>query len=255
MKIIIYSTILCVLLPFVLLIIHRLSAKKDHKNKESIVHKQNLNVQSREYLKEYCKQLNNRKKIFIWFCIAITSIGPIWFFIYTVSETNALGKALIGEERYNSRMDDSYLYSFIILGLTLLILSPLVYIFKSFINQQISLITSFSDVDLLKVRFVNDRLSFIEKYFPPYIINENVIVITHIFLGKIIIDINKINAVNFKRMRVKGGYVYVFDIITSTQKKRISLSDDKILKENLLNEILNINPNVKMFEKEQGFFG
>ncbi|WP_433900534.1 hypothetical protein [Sphingobacterium puteale] len=51
-------------------------------------------------------------------------IIAIIFFVGTMIETESYGKEALGEERYNVRVNDSYLYALILFGCVMLIIIP-----------------------------------------------------------------------------------------------------------------------------------
>ncbi|MFD1603404.1 hypothetical protein [Flavobacterium artemisiae] len=243
-----------VLLPFILFLLNKKNYKKYNEKEKLSFEKKSIDLEQQKYLEEYNKQIKLRIKLFICFCLVVTLIVPLWFFIYTVLETNSLGKELIGQESYNSRMNDSYLFSFTMFGLLFLLMSPMILLFRNHYQQYFSLINSLSKADLLKVKVVNDNLSFIYKYTPPYVIKEKSILLFHVFRSPIIIKVEEIKTIDVNRIKVKMGYVYLITITTS-EKKRISLPDSEFLKENLINEVMKINPNIRLTANKHGFFG
>ncbi len=60
-------------------------------------------------------------------------------------ETMSYGKAILGDDRYNARISDSYIYTLVLFGFALMIVTPVIFFVKKMINNYPQSINSLSE--------------------------------------------------------------------------------------------------------------
>lgn len=150
--------------------------------------------------------LQKYKRITFYFMISwmlFATIPSLLFLFYTINETNELGKSLLGQDRFDARMNDSYLFSFILFICTMLIFLPVFIILKKMFKRYSNFITELSKTDFEKFNSIQKQENFIAKYMPSFIIKEETVTFFSSFKQNTIrfYDIKNISIDNY---RIKG---------------------------------------------------
>lgn len=186
--------------------------------------------------------LRRRGRIIIGIMLSVALILPVIFFIGTMMETQSYGKAVLGEERYNARVSDSYLYTSVLFGCMILIVTPGILIVKKIVGNYQRFINTLSEIDMEKLIKVNDTAPFFEKFMPPYIVKEDNVRFFYL-LRQTTIPFKNIVAINVKQSYYKG-YNASVSIQTIEKKYRFRLSGDIFKVVNLVDEAVQNNPGI-----------
>lgn len=192
---------------------------------------------------EALKQIRKTNKIINLILIIISIAGPLAFFIFTVYETNQFGLEVLGEERYSARMNDSYLYAFImLLGIFIFITLPAILLLKTFFNNYLAIIPTLSPQDLKTYKTINEQLSFIEKNMPSFVIKDQTIIFFQI-IKRTQIDFREMKSLDI--VRTYGRYAgFVIKIKTSHRTYRFKLSTNRLQMEILALNAATSNPDL-----------
>jgi len=191
-------------------------------------------------MKEYEKHTNIRRVIFICFCVFLAIILPLGFYIFTVNET--LSFKHLDKESYDSRMNDSFLYAFIIFGCLLLLVSPFIYIINNMFKRYLAFIRTLSANDTKKLFSLNEKENFIYKYMPSYILKENTVTFFTMFRQNTI-NFNDIISIDVRQVFHKG-YRALIVIKTIHHKHSYTLSGNSFKVTNLVIEAMTVNPKI-----------
>lgn len=150
-------------------------------------------------MEEFIRQIKFRKKIGTCLIIGFVFLIAGGFFYLTASETWSYGIEKLGEENYNARMKDSYLYA----SLLMLMAVPLVICLNPFIKAYIQVVHTLSKSEMERLNKQNETAPILNKYLPGYIAKEKSVVFFKFLRTTEIAyaDITKI-----KLSRVRGGY-------------------------------------------------
>jgi hypothetical protein len=154
-------------------------------------------------MENFIQKIRLRRKIVFISFIAFIVIIALTFFIVTVADTLSIGRAVLGEERYSSRMNDSYLYSGIILLLTLPLLLPLNQFFKRYFET----IKMLSPIEMERLKKQNETAFFFNKYIPAYIIKSKSIIFFKFFNN---MEIQFMDITKIKIAQARGGFSIYF---------------------------------------------
>lgn len=126
---------------------------------------------------EFLQQLQFRKKIATYAILVLVFAFAAGFFYLTASETWAYGLEKLGEERYNARMNDSYLFA----GLLLLMAVPLIWALKPFFKAYEVEIKKLLKAEIDRLIIQNNTAPFFNKYLPGYIAKDKSVVFFKFF--------------------------------------------------------------------------
>lgn len=126
---------------------------------------------------EFLQQLQFRKKIATYAILVLVFAFAAGFFYLTASETWAYGLEKLGEERYNARMNDSYLFA----GLLLLMAVPMIWGLQPFFKAYEVEIKKLSKAEIDRLVLQNTTAPFFNKYLPGYIAKDKSVVFFKFF--------------------------------------------------------------------------
>lgn len=126
---------------------------------------------------EFLQQLQFRKKIATYAILVLVFAFAAGFFYLTASETWAYGLEKLGEERYNARMNDSYLFA----GLLLLMAVPMIWGLQPFFKAYEVEIKKLSKAEIDRLIIQNTTAPFFNKYLPGYIAKDKSVVFFKFF--------------------------------------------------------------------------
>ncbi len=199
-----------------------------------------MNNDKTKNIEVFIKNLNIRRSIFFTICLCLAVSLPLAFYIFTVNET--LSFMNLDKESYASRMSDSLLYASIMLGILLLITSPVIIIKNNMFKRYLVFIKSLSNKDIDKMIALNEKENFIYKYMPSYIIKENTVT----FFAKFhqnTIYFNDIVSIDIRQTFYKG-YNAFLEIKTIPDKYNYTLTGDSYKVRDLVQEIVAVNPKI-----------
>lgn len=150
-------------------------------------------------MEEFIRQIKFRKKVGTYLIILFVFLIASAFFFLTASETWNYGIEKLGEERYNARMKDSYLYAFLLM----LMAVPLVISLNPFIKAYIQVVQTLSKSEMERLQKQNETAPILNRYLPGYIAKEKSVVFFK-FLRTTEIPYADITKVKLSRAR--GGY-------------------------------------------------
>ncbi|RKE56307.1 hypothetical protein [Sphingobacterium detergens] len=190
----------------------------------------------------FINELQRRGRIIIGIMLSIIIILPIIFFIGTMMETESYGRTLLGEDRYNARVNDSYLYTFGLFGCLLLLVIPGILFIKKYIDNYRQFIITLSEKDMEKLVKNNDKAPFYEKFMPPYIVKEDAVrFFTN--LQQTTIAFKNITNIHVSQTHYRG-YSATVKIQTAQETYRFRLSGNVLKVLNLVDEALQSNPQI-----------
>jgi len=129
-----------------------------------------MNIKAKTGKEFFTDGLVRRSRIIIGIMLSVTLILPVVFFVGTMMETMSYGKAILGDDRYNARISDSYIYTLVLFGFALMIVTPVIFFVKKMTNNYLQSINSLSETDMENLLKVNNMAPFYEKFMPSYII-------------------------------------------------------------------------------------
>lgn len=185
-------------------------------------------------------KLNNRRLFFVAFCLLIAAAFPAGFFIYTVSETLSFNN--LDQERYTSRMNDSYLFAFILFGFCMLIIAPAITIINKMCKRYFEVIKTLSIEDTKKLFVLNEMENFIYKYMPSYIIKGDTVTFFSMFKQNSI-DFKDVLLINIQQTNSQE-YNAVVNIETAYDKYTYTLTGNSFKVRNLMAEAMRVNPSI-----------
>lgn len=159
-------------------------------------------------MENFIQKIHLRRKIVFIFFIAFIVIIALTFLIVTVTDTLSIGRAVLGEERYSSRMNDSYLYSGIVLLLTLPLLLPLNQFFKRYLET----IKTLSPTEMERLEKQNETAFFFNKYIPTYIIKSKSVIFFKFFNNR---EIQFMDMTKIQIAQARGGFSIYFKTASS----------------------------------------
>ncbi len=180
--------------------------------------------------------------IIIGIMLSINIIIPIIFFVGTMIETESYGKAVLGEERYNARVNDSYLYALILFGCVILMVIPAILYIRKYTNNYRQFIETLAEKDMEKLIKVNDKAPFYEKFMPPYIVKEDTVIFFK-HLQYTTIAFKDIRSIHVAQTHYKG-YSATVKIETAEKTHSFRLSGNIFKVINLVDEALQSNPQI-----------
>ncbi|QIH34893.1 hypothetical protein [Sphingobacterium sp. DR205] len=190
----------------------------------------------------FINELQRRSLIIIAIMLSISVIIPVIFFVGTMIETESYGKAVLGEERYNTRVKDSYLYALILFGCVMLMVIPAILYIRKYTDNYRRFIGTLSEKDMEKLIKFNDKAPFYEKFMPPYIIKEDAVSF-FIHLRHTTIACNNIVSIHVAQTHYKG-YNATVTIQTAEETHRFRLSGNIFKVINFVDEALQSNPQI-----------
>ncbi len=191
-------------------------------------------------MKEYIKNTNIRRVIFISLLVFLAVIIPLLFYIFTVNETRSFKN--LDKERYDSRMNDSLSYAFIMFGCLLLLVSPLIFFINSMFKRYLKIIRTLTINDAEKLFSLNEKENFIYKYMPSYILKENTVTFITMF-NQNTINFNDVISINVRQIFHKG-YKALIVIKTVQHKYHYTLVGNSFKVRNLIVEALTVNDKI-----------
>lgn len=198
------------------------------------------NVHKIKLMKEYEKQTKIRRVIFISLLVALTVIVPLGFYIFTVNQT--LSFKNLDKESYDRRMNDSFLYAFVMFGFLLLMVSPFIIFINNMFKRYLNFIKTLSSNDSKMLFSLNEKENFIYKYIPSYIIREDSVTFFTMFRQNTTM-FNDIISINVKQF-FQRGYRALVTIETKNEKFRYLLSGNSFKVRNLLVEAITANSKI-----------
>lgn len=191
-------------------------------------------------MKEYEKNTNIRRIIFISLFVFLAIVLPLGFYVFTVNET--LSFKNLDKESYDSRMNDSFLYSFIMFGFLSLLVSPFIFMINNMFKRYLEFIRTLSINDIEKLFSLNEKESFIYKYMPSYILKGNTVTFFTMFRQNTI-NFNDIISIEVRQMFHKGYKAFIV-IKTINNKYPYTLSGNSFKVRYLIIEALTVNPKI-----------
>lgn len=201
-----------------------------------------MNIKSKTGKEFFTDGLLRRSRIIIGIMLSVTLILPVVFFVGTMMETMSYGKAILGDDRYNARISDSYIYTLVLFGFALMIVTPVIFFVKKMTNNYLQSINSLSETDMEKLLKVNNMAPFYEKFMPSYIIKEGTVCFFYLFQHTTIF-FKDIVAINVKHSYYKGYTASVY-IQTIAKTYRFRLIGNVFIVKNLTDEAVKINPEI-----------
>ncbi|RZL51241.1 MAG: hypothetical protein EOP00_00040 [Pedobacter sp.] len=210
-------------------------------NRLSAINATQMSTEQYAFKAHYISKNQLVKKLGLIFFFAICVIVPLIFFIYTVKETNAFGEDLLGADRYNERMKDSYLYAAIMFIVLLVVITPFALLLHQFFNRYLVILNSLDGKDVDRLREVSNNLGIIEKYNPSCIFKENTATFFTLFKAHTL-SFFDINSINVTRVNYKGvSYVIAIETVYGKLNYRFS---DLMMTRSLVNEARKANPKI-----------
>ena len=191
-------------------------------------------------MKEYEKNTNIRRIIFISLFVSLAIVLPLGFYIFTVNET--LSFKNLDQERYDSRMNDSFLFAFIMFGCLLFLVSPCIFIINNKFKRYLEFIRTLTINDAEKLFLLNEKENFIYKYMPSYILKENTVTF-FTMLHQNTINFNDIVSIDVRQIFHKGYKAFIV-IKTLHNRYPYTLSGNSFKVRNLIIEALTVNPKI-----------
>jgi len=190
----------------------------------------------------FINELQRRGRIIIGIMLSIIIILPIIFFIGTMMETESYGRTLLGEDRYNARVIDSYLYALGFFCCLLLMVIPAILFIRKYTDNYRQFIKTLSEKDMEKLIKNNDKAPFYEKFMPPYIVKEDAVrFFTN--LQQTTIAFKDITSIHVSQTHYRG-YSATVKIQTAQETYRFRLSGNVLKVLNLVDEALQSNPQI-----------
>ncbi|WP_316795399.1 hypothetical protein [Pedobacter agri] len=200
-----------------------------------------MNNDQHAFLTRYISKNQFVKKLGLIVCFAICILVPLIFIIYTVKETNAFGKDLLGTERYNERMKDNYLYAAIMFVALLAVITPFAYLLHRFFNRYLIILNSLNGKDIDRVRKITKNLGVLERYSPSCIFKENTVTFFTLFKAHTFsfFDINRIKVT---RVSYKGvSYIIAIETVSGKLNYRFN---DLMMTRSLVDEAYSANSKI-----------
>lgn len=191
-------------------------------------------------MREYEKQTNIRRTIFISLLLCMAIIAPLGFYIFTVNET--LSFKNLDKESYDSRMNDSFLFAFILFGCSLLLISPFMLMINNMFKRYLEFIKTLTNNDIEKLLSLNEKENFIYKYMPSYIVKENTVTFFTMF-GQTSLNFDDMISIGVRQMFHKGYKAFIV-IRTMEHKYPFTLSGNPFKVTNLIVEAMTANPKI-----------
>lgn len=190
----------------------------------------------------FINELQRRSWIIIGIMLSVGILLPIIFFSITMMETESYGRAVLGEDRYNARVIDSYLYALGFFVCLLLLVIPAILFIRRYTDNYRQFIITLSEKDMEKLVKNNDKAPFYEKFMPPYIVKEDAVrFFTN--LQQTTIAFKSIISIHVSQTQYKG-YNATVKIQTAQETYRFRLSGNVLKVLNLVDEALQSNPQI-----------
>jgi len=151
-------------------------------------------------MEEFIQNIKYRKRVGSLLILGFVFAIVAGFFFLTASETWALGKEKLGEERYDARMNDSYQYA----AFLLLMAVPMILAMNPFFNSYIKVVKTLSKTAMERLQLQNETAPFFNRYLPGYIAKDKSVVFFK-FLKTTEIHFADITKINLTRGS-RGGY-------------------------------------------------
>lgn len=191
-------------------------------------------------MREYEKNTNIRRFIFISLFLSLAIIIPLGFYIFTVNET--LSFKNLDKESYDSRMNDSFLYAFILFGCLSVLVGPFVFITNNMFKRYLEFIRTLNISDTEKLLILNEKEYFIYKYMPSYILKENTVTFFTMFRQNTI-NFDDVISIEVREIFRKGYKAFIV-IKTIHNRYPYTLSGNSLKVRNLIIEALKVNPKI-----------
>ncbi|SHL99312.1 hypothetical protein [Flavobacterium chilense] len=202
--------------------------------------------EAQAFLEKAIKQIKIRKIVINCFLFSIPVILCIISLYTSVRETNIARKQFLSANEYTERIHDCFLEALVIWCFGMLFMVALAIAMTTYMNRYIEVITRLSKTDLLKLKTMNEGLLCYQKYWTPYIINKQEVVVFELLTVKYF-NINKLNFITITRRIVKGGFVYIITAGANNDENKLKITGMNIfLAENLIKEVLAVNPKIKV---------
>jgi len=190
----------------------------------------------------FINELQRRSLIIIGIMLSVSVILPIIFFIITMMETESYGRAVLGEDRYNARVIDSYLYALGFFCCLLLMVIPAILFIRSYTDNYRQFIETLSEKDMEKLIKNNNKAPFYEKFMPPYVVKQGMVrFFTN--LQQTTIAFKDITSIHVSQTHYRG-YSATVKIQTAQETYRFRLSGNVLKVLNLVDEALQSNPQI-----------
>ena len=200
-----------------------------------------MNTEQHAFLAHYMRKNQFVKKLILICCLAICIIVPLVFFIYSVNETNGFGKDLLGAERYNDRMKDSYLYAAVMFIALLVVIFPFAVLLHQFFNRYLIILNSLEAKDVDRLKALTAKVGMMEKYNPSCIFKKNTVTFFTLFKAHTV-SFFDINRINITRASYKGiSYIISIETVSGTLNYRFG---DLMLTRSLIDEACLANPRI-----------
>lgn len=191
-------------------------------------------------MKEYIKNTNLRRRIYIFLLLLIIIIPPLAFYVFTVSETLSLKN--LDRESYDSRMGDSFLFAVIMFVCFLFFVVPLIIITNNMFKRYFGFIKTLSADDTKKMISLNEKENFFYQYTPSYILRDHTVTFFTMFRENSI-NFNDIISIDVRQIFHKG-YRAIIRIETRHSKYQYTLYGNPLKVTNLITEALTANPKI-----------
>lgn len=151
-------------------------------------------------MEEFIQNIKYRKRVGSLLILGFVFAISVGFFFLTASETWALGKEKLGQERYGARMKDSYQYA----AFLLLMAVPMILAMNPFFNSYIKVVKTLSKTAMERLKLQNESAPFFNRYLPGYIAKDKSVVFFK-FLKTTEIHFADITKISLTRGS-RGGY-------------------------------------------------
>lgn len=157
-------------------------------------------------------------------------------------DTLSFDRNLLGEERYEQRMFDSYLYAGVLFGILSILMVPSIILLNKIFRMYLQVIKTLSERDVQKLIKLNESAIFYERYLPSYIIRGKSVVVFQ-FLKETTINFDDIKAFYVRNTYYKG-YTGHVTIRTFSQQYQFTFYGNEFKVRNLVTEAKTANTSI-----------
>ena len=202
-----------------------------------------------EFIETSIRKVHARRKLFFYICMGAVLLVPIAIFVATMRDTYSLGRELLGEERFGTRMLDSYRYSGLALLLCGLLMLPVFFMIHSFASRYLKVLPTLSSGDILKAEALNQHLGSFQKYLLPYVFRGEEVILFQL-MATTKIPLRAITRIQINHVTTRGGSTNILRISTPDGNHKFGLDNNSYLLSNLLRETLEVNSRIEIVRKE-----
>jgi len=191
-------------------------------------------------MEEYEQNANTRRVVYISLIASLAIIIPLIFYIVTSNEARSFNNSYYGS--YDNRMNDSALFTFIMFGLLLIFVVPLIVMINSMFKRYAAFIKTLTPNDIEKLIILNEKENFLYKYMPAYILRKDTVTFFTVF-RQTTISFNDMTSINVRQVFFKGYKAFI-TIRTMHDKYHFTLSGSHAKVIDLVVEGKTINPRI-----------